>query len=502
MAHEKPSTFALLAILLVAFALRLAPWGQNRFLEDEALYSYWGLQIATGADPMLDLEPVDKPPLFPYTLALAFLASGTATGGLGAEAIARLPSLLASLAGVALTYSLGYWLYQDRRVGILAAALLALSPFDLLFASTAFTDPLLVGLVLAALLLASRGHLASAGLLAGLAAATKQQALFYLPLIIALGAISPTSPPEVPTRSFLARAWYSGWPAFSLAFALIAAGVLWWDAARIQRPGFLQQSLISYGGLGWTQPRSLVQHAVDWLRLVGDFWASPWFNTLWAGFTITWLIGWACGWTGPWTRIDLLLAAFVASFLLLHWLAGFQVWDRYLLGLVPLASLLAARAFTQLGEALRRRTWRRTYALAVPLALALVLAAPVLGAARSELPLGGDHGAYDGIDQLSDFVQRQVPPGSVLYHHWLGYHYRFYLHGAPFRLHWYPDPADLIHDATVYRREPRFIAFPSFRDGTPAQQALAEAGIALLPLHQTYRRDRTVSFRLYRLEGP
>jgi predicted membrane-bound mannosyltransferase len=52
-----------IAILLLAFALRLMPWGSNRFLEDEALYAYWGLQIATGADPMLDEEPIDKPPL-------------------------------------------------------------------------------------------------------------------------------------------------------------------------------------------------------------------------------------------------------------------------------------------------------------------------------------------------------------------------------------------------------------------------------------------------------
>ena len=61
----------MIPILLLGLALRLAPWGQNRFLEDEALYAYWGLQIASGADPMLDLEPVDKPPLYPYTLGLS-----------------------------------------------------------------------------------------------------------------------------------------------------------------------------------------------------------------------------------------------------------------------------------------------------------------------------------------------------------------------------------------------------------------------------------------------
>jgi 4-amino-4-deoxy-L-arabinose transferase-like glycosyltransferase len=499
-AHSKTPAFALAAILLSALALRLAPWGQNRFLEDEALYSYWGLQIATGSDPMLDLEPVDKPPLYPYTLALAFLASGTGTGGLRAEAVARLPSLLASLAAVALTYRLGRSLYREPVVGVLAAALLALSPFDLLFASTAFTDPLLVVLVLAALVAAARSQLAIAGLFAGLAAATKQQALFFVPLVIGVAALSPSRISGIRSRRPIAQ--QSGWPAFLLAFALVAAGVLWWDAARTQRPGFFEQSLISYGGLGAAEPPSLAQRALEWLRLAGYFWVSAGFNALWLTATIAWLAGWARGWVAPWTPIDLLLAGFVLSFILLHSLVGFQVWDRYLLGLVPLAALLAARAFVQVGRALRHPRWRRAYALGLPLVLALFLSGPVVRAARSDLPVGGDHGAYDSIDQLAGYVRSQAPSGSVLYHHWLGYHYRFYLYGAPLRLHWYPDPADLVGDATVYRREPRFIAFPSFRDGQPAKQALTAAGIRLVPEYEAYRRDGTVSFRLYRLEGP
>ena len=228
----------------------------------------------------------------------------------------------------------------------------------------------------------------------------------------------------------------------------------------------------------------------------------PWFNLAWAGATLAWLVGWARGWAPAWTPIDGLLAGFMLSFLAIHWVLGFQVWDRYLLGLVPLAAILAARALVQVGRALPRPTWRRAYALALPPVLALLLATPVLAATRSELPVGGDHGAYDGIDDLAAYVRAQAPAGSTLYHHWLGYHYRFYLHGAPLRLHWYPDPADLVHDATVYRREPRFLAFPSFRDATPSRQALDAAGITLAPGYETRRRDGSLSFQLCRLEGP
>ncbi|HSJ56756.1 MAG TPA: hypothetical protein VLC95_06230, partial [Anaerolineae bacterium] len=105
----------LLLILLLAFALRAAPLGDNRFLEDEALYAYWGLQIATGVDPLLDREPADKPPLFPYVVALSAWVTGEletwdAAGRFspaGLETQARLPGLIASVVSVALVHRLG-----------------------------------------------------------------------------------------------------------------------------------------------------------------------------------------------------------------------------------------------------------------------------------------------------------------------------------------------------------------------------------------------------------
>jgi 4-amino-4-deoxy-L-arabinose transferase-like glycosyltransferase len=524
----------MLAILLLGLALRLAAWGQNRFLEDEALYAYWGLQIATGADPMLNYEPVDKPPLHAYTLAVSFLLFGQV------ETAARLPSLFASAVGIALVYALGRNLPHTRwgrggggeRAALLVAFLLALSPFDILFASTAFTDPLLTVWVLAALLAAAKGRLGAAGLLTGLAAATKQQGLFFLPLVVAVG-VSTAKPFRAahntganarvekanPRWSWFSRhgAWapqHAAWLRFFVAFAFIVVAILCWDAARVQRPGFFEQSLISYGGLGPAQPQALGERAAAWLRLVGDFWVSPWVNGMMIG-AVAWFVGLVLGTWGIrlvvgsqaarsqfWSGIELYLLVFIIVFLAVHCLLGFQVWDRYLLAIVPLAALLAARAFVALGQIIRVIRWRMVYATGLPLLLALALLGPVLQATHSELPIGGDHGAYDGIDELAAYLRREAPPGSVLYHYWLGYHYRFYLYDAPLRLHWYPNLEDLAHDAFVYRREPRYIAFPSWRDDGPARSALTSEGISLEPAFETMRRDGTVSFRLYRLAGP
>jgi len=500
---------ALAAVLFLGLLLRLAPWGFNRFLEDEALYAYWGLQIASGADPMLDEEPVDKPPLHPYTLALSFLLSAPHDDA-GRETAARLPSLLASMASIVLVYALGRRLF-DGRTGLFAALLLAISPFDILFASTAFTDPLMIALVLGALVAAAGDQPGLAGLLAGLSVATKQQGIFFLPLIVAIWLLAPA--PTDDRRGALPTDRLPGWLRFALTFILVLAGVLWWDLSRLQRPGFLEQSLISYGGLAPAQAGALLQRGAEWLNLVGAFWISPLFNAVYVGAMLAWLAGGLLGWWRGWTRIDLALAAFVVAYLLLHWLVGFQVWDRYLLGLVPLAALLGARAFALWRSLVLGRgnlllahastaSWHRLYAVIVSVALIAMLASPALAAARSELPYGGDHGAYDGIDDLAAYMRSQAPPGSVLYHYWLGYHYRFYLYGAPLRLHWYPDPEDLVRDAQIYRREPRYIAFPSWKDREPVVSALNDAGISLVPVYQTTRRDGTVSFELYRLDGP
>jgi len=510
MVYERHAPHLLIAILLLGLALRVAPWGHNRFLEDEALYAYWGLQIATGADPMLDGEPVDKPPLFPYVQALAFsMAPYGPPGTAASETTARLPSLLASITSIALLYALGRRLYDDVRVGLIAALLLAFSPFDILFASTAFTDPLMTALVLGALLAVVQGKWGLAGLLTGLSIATKQQALFFVPLIIAVGWLSsspqsePRPQPQHKALAWPARLWAQPWFRFGIGLLPVIIAIVWWDLARLQRPGFWEQSLISYGGLAPAETATLVERLLDWLELLGAFWVSPLTNALLAAALILWFaLSRFSERIAPPKAVDFALLIYVAAYLLLHLLMGFQVWDRYLLALVPLVSLLAARALTVLGDAIQPEFWRRGYAMALVPVIVLLLAWPAIRAGRSQLPLGGDHGAYDGIDDLAAYMRDQAQPDSVLYHYWLGSHYRYYLYDAPLRLHWYPDMDDLAHDATVYRREPRYIAFASWRDGTEAKAALEAAGIHLVPEAETIRRDGSISFRLYRLEGP
>src|SRR5690606_18917767 len=103
------------------------------------------------------------------------------------EFAARLPNVFASVLTLAVAFRLTLTLSRDRVTALLVALLLALSPYDLAFAATAFTDVQATLWALAAALLAAHGRWTWAGAASALMVATKLNAALALPLIIALG---------------------------------------------------------------------------------------------------------------------------------------------------------------------------------------------------------------------------------------------------------------------------------------------------------------------------
>jgi hypothetical protein len=124
---------------------------------------------------------------------------------------------------------------------------------------------------------------------------------------------------------------------------------------------------------------------------------------------------------------------------------------------------------------------------------------PIRDAAASRFPVGGDHGAYQGIEQVVNYLQA-VPADTTLYHRWLGWHWRFYLWGRSFDFRAWTSPTDLAAQAADRPGARRYIVFPSWRSSTEARLALADAGLDLREVHRSFRDDGTVSFILYRIE--
>ncbi len=572
MSVEKATHWALLVLLLLgAFALRAYYLAHDRFHADEALYAGWALRILDD-DPLLLDEPVDKPPLYLYLLAAGMRLLGTS------EIAARWPNLAASMLNLALLYRLARLLY-DRPTGMWAALFLACSPYAVLFARTAFTDPLLVTWTLAALnIIATRGQSpfplgrryppgweVGWGLFAGLAFATKQHAVFLLPLILGLAwAVRPA-------RSL--RPWpvLKGVLLALLGFALPYAGVTWWDAQRwTLRPSFWQQSAQSYGGLRWAPIAEWGSRLLEWFGWARYLVGSPVLYVLLGLGSVTLLV---CGW---WrglgrqarmpalqepnhvgrassqiparvlpavppaaradpversARLDRLWAGYGVTYLIAHTVLGFSIWDRYLLPLAPLASLPLARivvegqrwlcareratgssespacrgASSQIPDRVRRAptplqflgrslSWPRYAATAWVLVVFAAALFSGVRAARNGYPVGGEHWAYQGLEEIVAYLKTHAPPDAVLYHHWLRWHYTYYLHDTEIELRYWQSGEHLRREVARTPERVQYLVLPDWYSS-----GLGVGGVVLELLHEAYREDGSISLRLYRV---
>ena len=393
----------------LGLALRLLSFGRFPLREDEALYAYWARLVSSGLDPMLERVAVDKPPLYIYLLAHAFTWLGPT------EAVGRGLNVTCSLLTLALLWLLARRLYGPQTARW-ALALYALSPFAISFAATLYTDSMMVMWLVLALLVAAHGSGLAAGLAAGLAFAVKQNALLFIPLILGLLIIAP--PPRSPARL-----------ALRLLLAAIGFGYVWfkvwqWDGWRIlpaEIPSFWQQAWNSYGGMTLLPLAEWPAMLAAW----GQVWR--WFGGSMAG-TVALVILWWQG-AGGRGRVNRLFLFFVLGYALAHVLFSFQPWDRYLLGLAPLAALLAAQGLVVGWERLIPRPGLRA---ALALCLAVTLLWGGAQAARSRIPVGGDHGAYTGIESVAAYLRQQAPAQrGVIYQRWLGWHWNWYLWDAP-----------------------------------------------------------------------
>ncbi|MCP4543690.1 MAG: phospholipid carrier-dependent glycosyltransferase [Chloroflexi bacterium] len=508
--HWGGSRWTLVVLVLLGWTLRLPPILNNRFHADEALYGYWGLLIGRGHDPWLASVPVYKPPLLPYLVAGAQALFGDS------EFAVRFCGLVAGLLMVPLVAALARSLYRERWTATMAAVGIALSPFAILFSATAFTDPVMVTLGLAACVAAARGRPGWAGVLAGLSCATKQTGLAWLPLASIIQISKSKNP-----RSLLPT--MGQW---SLVIGLTFA----WDAMRVTQgaESFWNLGVSGYGGLRLIWPHELWIRLRGWLGLAHYFFSSSILSgAMLIGLPVL-----------VWNSIthrrdaqeslaDLVLASFSLVYFLFHWLWAFPVWDRYLLPLVPIMAILLSRIInllisctqrtvpnskleTQNSQLAIRNSLLANHSLLLAnfslllanrnLLLAILLVLSAWNAAQSRYPVGGDHWAYDGIDQATAFLC-DLSEGTVVYQHWLGWHYAYHLFDAPVYLAYWPTPAWLAQDVQAFgAREPRYVTFPSWESPSRTEQALADVGYQLNPVLTTTRRDNTRSFTVYHIQ--
>ncbi len=496
------------AAVLAALGLRASHLLENRFHQDEALYATFARYIASGPGRGLLLSHmlVDKPPLAFYLNALSVATFG------GSEFALRLPTLLASILSVALVYAIGRRLY-GALAGLAAAWAMALSPFAILFSITVFVDPLLTTWLLLGFLLLVRGRPGWGALALSLAWATKQTAVLFVPPAILLGMVSLPRPARLkPAIGFLLRATL-----LTLAgLALVALLVLAWDKRRGAPIGTYQQGYSDNISTRAAGPGEIGPRAGAILAIVHYFTGNDWLSVLLvAGLAVVLAIDLRQRSRAAWA--DGILSLYFLGYLGGSWLVSLNLFDRYFLPVLPLAALLAGRVFDMAAHGLAlglghlasrlkleparasRAAWLGAR-VAVPFIMLSILI-PVAAAANYDFaPIGGDHGALDGVDDAARFI-RTLPNDSVLYDHWLSWEFDYYLFDKPVRTYYYPDGPTLTRDLRRYgRKSPRYLVIPWWGKDLDPCLAVARAGFSLRVIHRSYRRDGAVSITLYRLD--
>ncbi|MCA9970867.1 MAG: glycosyltransferase family 39 protein, partial [Anaerolineales bacterium] len=287
--------------LLLALALRLPGLFANRFFADEALFATWARLIATWRDPLLLTQAVDKPPLAVYLQALAYPMQGPV------EWAARLPNFAASLLLLPLTALLAWRLYRSPLAAAAAAGCVALSPYAIQFAPTAFLDPLLTTWLAAAAVAMTGRRPAAAGALLGLALLTKYQALLFVPLLFALAC----------WQGWERRAWRRALAGTAVPLAALLA----WSAARGGGFGLWTAQMRNYGGLRLAWSWELWPRAQAWLALWPPL-LGHWLLALAFAAGLGWLLrrAWRRLDAEPAAGVDLLLILFLLGYQAAHWL--------------------------------------------------------------------------------------------------------------------------------------------------------------------------------------
>jgi 4-amino-4-deoxy-L-arabinose transferase-like glycosyltransferase len=452
-----------------------------RFHPDEALYVTYARRVALHGDLLLSDAPLDKPPLTIAAIALSFSSFGPG------EFAARLPSFFASLLTLATLHALTHRLYKTASGANITILLLALSPLDLAFAATAFLDPLLTLWLIIALLAASHDRWRIGGIAFALALATKQSALFFAPLIVAIG---------------VGRVARSGWTwrdlwhrlcRFAIVVIIGALLLALWSAARAAPIDFWTLGALNNDPGRLIRANELLPRLVRWLDLLTNVTG---FGPLLLLMYIPLLQAIFRPRPSRRTLIDLILLSSVLAYFFAYWLIALNTYDRYLHPLGSLVLLLIGRAIIKTSftfspplHSLERGLGGEVNKPLFLLTLILILPY-TLTALRGELTIGGDRGQHIGIDRLA-VTLNMLPKGSIVYDYWLGWELGYYLGDQPaVQVVFQPSPQGLMRSVCGSTTESYFVG-PSSEIEAWLWPLLDRGGSAALMFE-----DR---FRLYRL---
>ncbi len=518
--------YPILPITLLAFALRLCLLTTHPLREDEAIYGYWALHFLHEDRWFLSVWP-DKPPIFLWLLAATFslLGESAASGRFLNIVISTLTVPIVAASARHLWDDRAGWIsalaLALNPFALSFAPTLFTDPLLVFAGSLALHMAITrrafwAGLWLAVAIMSKQQGVLYAPLVLGVLAL----ALWQDKKTRLRHALNQTGQGEGETGRRVekeitdhgSRTTHDALRTL-VGFLLIAAPILLWDSLRwTVAPSPWDWSVRNYAPLRLVPVGEWLQRAQQWgqqlwyLTASWPMWGVALALILWRGIE-----AWRTGWkqinislfrqpetkdrpaptTHPTPRTTHLVTLWSLAFIVLHIITTLQVWDRYLLPLAPMVALGIANCELQIRRS-RSRFLNLPSPIAkllLPLLLLILLALPAWSAAGGQLPIGADHGAYAGLDEAITWIENQIAlpnpthfalrttdhtirnsqlatrnSRAILYHHTLGWHFRFYLYepvaNGTLDLRWFPSSVYLTDNASKAPHLRKFLIEP------------------------------------------
>lgn len=482
-----------LFILLLATLFQAHQLTQDiRFHPDEAFFMTFARNASVNGDWML-AGSLDKPPLSIYMSALSMALVGNTTDTDGVlhlaphigEFAGRLPNVFLAILLVVVMMRLAHDLYHDERVTLLTGLLTATSPYLLMFGATAFTDMSLLFWLVVALGLAVRGKWGWAGVALGLAFWSKQQAIFYVPMVSLICFYKCRCKEEacfLPTVRFF---W--GW--------IIALLLLFiWDVSRPDTSIFLLGTINNTPDSLLADPSIYLTRLLKWLNLSAWLISYSWLTLIIVILAvIEWLQHLIKRDSSRWW--DTLFGLFIMAYIGLHTVLAFNQYDRYLLLILPPLIVLCARGLILVIEKFPLpNILGRGLGGGVRAGIIIIYLASALYTLHMGIPIGGDKSDYHGIDDLAQYLNSK-PIATVIYDRWLGWELGYYMgQWTNKRRVYFPTPSTLAEGALALDEiGDRYLVAPI---NQPVDAWLSALELVGFTIHDDYQTERFMVYRL------
>ena len=444
----------LIIILILGALLRISVFGLGDFHGDEALYSFRGAQIAFGGDWFFRAGDVDKPPLLPYLTALSFRIFGFG------DNTARLPDFFASLISIWLVYQICRKLF-DKKTGIIAAFLMAISPYNVLYAPTVFEDTLFACMLLFSIYFLCIYKEFWAGVFLGLCFCAKQFGVLAIPIAGAFFIILRYVKWAQTKHSEFS--FYVKKPLMKLVFgfSIVFAGLLIW-AVFFEDPrlGIIFQ-VNATGGVFKIMAGEFISRLSHWLSLYSKFTNSSIVNIFFL-ISIPVLIVYEILNLKNKPRckniISLCVAGYIALILGAFTLFRFGFSPHYLMFIIPFVLILLARYLSLLIEAFNRvianlrnkqqsPVFMKIFSFGLFFILFISLFSGTLNGMKN-LEFGARWDGEDGFKNAVEYFFANAEKSSTIYYNrslWPNAYYYFFNKGLKIR------PVEFSSDTNIER---------------------------------------------------